>query len=135
MSTVRPGAALERTSFAASIASLFASGGTLVCCAIPALMVSIGAGAALAGVISAVPQVIWLSAHKGPLFAVGALLLLAAGILQWKARRAPCPADPTLAAVCTRMRRLSRRVYALSVAIYAAGAYFAFVAPWIGGTG
>ena len=37
--------------------SLFTSTGTLICCALPALLVSIGAGAVMAGLIEAVPQI------------------------------------------------------------------------------
>jgi hypothetical protein len=109
--------------------ALATSGGTMVCCALPALLVSIGAGAALAGLVSAVPQIVWLSEHKALVFtiAVGALAL--AGAMQWRARRLPCPADPRLAAACSRARRFSLGVYALAVGFTALGAFFAFVAP------
>ena len=39
--------------------SLFSSVGTLLCCALPALLVTLGMGAALAGFVSAVP---WITA-------------------------------------------------------------------------
>ena len=44
--------------------SLFASAGTLVCCALPALFVTLGAGAALAGLVGEFPQLVWLSTYK-----------------------------------------------------------------------
>ena len=47
-----------------SLLSLFSSGGTLVCCALPALLVSLGAGAVMASVVSSVPQIVWFSEHK-----------------------------------------------------------------------
>ena len=84
--------------------SLFTSGGTLVCCALPALLVALGAGAALAGLVTAVPQLIWLSEHKVEVFAVATLMLSISGWLQWRARSLPCPADPALAAACTGLR-------------------------------
>ena len=90
---------------------------------------TIGAGAALAGLVSAAPQLVWLSEHKDAVFGVAAVALAIAGVMQWRARRAPCPADPALAAACTRARRMSRRVYATSVVLFAMGALFAFVAP------
>ena len=37
-----------KTSYISSLISLFASSSTLICCAIPALLVSLGAGATLA---------------------------------------------------------------------------------------
>jgi Sec-independent protein secretion pathway component TatC len=42
---------------------------------------------------------------------------------------APCPIDPSLRDACLRTRRTSRRVYAVSVVLFAVGAWFAFVQP------
>jgi hypothetical protein len=110
--------------------SVFASGSTLVCCALPALMVALGAGAALSSLVAAVPQLVWLSEHKAPLFAGAALMLSLSGALQWRARRAgACPPDPELAAACATTRDLSLRVWMASVAIFVVGAFFAFLAP------
>lgn len=112
--------------------SVFASGSTLVCCALPALMVALGAGAALSGLVSAVPQLVWLSEHKAPLFAMAGVMLASAGILHWRTRRAAaCPADPALAAACATTKDLSLRVWWVSVGIYGVGAFFAFAAPLI----
>jgi len=108
--------------------SLFTSAGTLICCALPALLVTIGAGAALAGLVSTVPQLIWLSTYKVQVFAVAGVLLLVTGFIQWKMRNAPCPVDPDLAASCMRMRSINKWVFILSVLIYAVGFFFAFLA-------
>ena len=115
----------------ANVLSLFTSLSTLVCCALPALLVTLGAGAVLAGLVSNVPQLVWISEHKGPVFGVAGTMLVLAGVLQWRARHAPCPADPQLAETCRRTRRNSLRVYLLSLAIFAIGAWFAFVASLI----
>ncbi len=114
---------------ASTFFSLFTSGSTLICCALPALLVGIGAGASLAGLVGAFPQIVWLSEHKLGLFGLAGLMLAVAGWQQWRARSLPCPADPALAAACTRARTMSLRVYWVSVAIYAVGFFFAFVAP------
>ena len=108
--------------------SLFTSAGTLICCALPALLVTIGAGAALAGLVSTVPQLIWLSTYKIQVFAIAGILLLATGFIQWKMRNAPCPVDPDLAASCMRMRSINKWVFMLSLLIYAVGFFFAFLA-------
>lgn len=113
----------------ASWVSLFASASTLICCALPALLVSLGAGAALASLVSNVPQLIWISEHKPLVFGLAGTLLLLSGALQWRARSLPCPAAPALAAACTRARRNSLRIYWLSTVIFLIGAWFAFVAP------
>jgi len=114
---------------AAAVLSLFTSGSTLICCALPALLVALGAGAALSSLISAVPQLVWLSVHKAEIFVAATVMLVLSGLMQWRARTLPCPIEPALAAACTRSRRASLRVYLVSVAIFLTGGFFAFVAP------
>ena len=110
----------------APVLSLFTSGATLICCALPALMVSLGMGAALAGLVSDFPQLVWLSRHKFAVFGSALVLLLLAGFMLWRARDLPCPADPAQAMACSRLRRLSMIIYGLSVGIFLIGSFFAF---------
>ncbi|MCR5882339.1 hypothetical protein LRS03_05485 [Rhizobacter sp. J219] len=117
----------------ASLLSLFASSGTLVCCALPALLVALGAGAALSSLVSVFPQVVWLSEHKAELFVFAGVALAASGWLQWRNRLAPCPTDPALRDACLRTRRTSWRVYLFSLAVYVVGGWFAFIQPLLGG--
>jgi hypothetical protein len=123
------GVSAQRSSAFTSWLSLFTSSGTLICCAIPALLVTIGAGAALSSLVSAVPQIVWLSEHKAWVFGVAGGMLAVAGALQWRNRTAPCPVDPALRDACLRTRKLSLRMYWLSVAIFTIGVWFAFVQP------
>ena len=109
--------------------SLFTSSGTLVCCALPALLVSFGAGAALAGLVATVPSLVVFSEYKELVFGFCAVMLAISGYLQWRNRFAPCPIDPALAAACTKTRRASSWVYGVSVAIFVTGGFFAFVLP------
>ena len=118
-----------KTAHKANILSLFTSGSTLICCALPATLVAIGSAAALASLVSTFPQLIWISEHKPLVFGLAGAMLAIAGYLQWQARNAPCPADPTLAAVCSKTRKNSLRIYWLSVGIYAVGTFFAFISP------
>lgn len=108
--------------------ALFGSGATLLCCALPALLVTLGMGAAMAGLVSAVPQIVWLSAHKDLVVAGSGALIALAGWLHWRARNAPCPADPAQAAACARLRRISTVVLAVAAAAWSVGAFFAFFA-------
>ncbi|HEX2546018.1 MAG TPA: hypothetical protein VHL79_14140 [Ramlibacter sp.] len=123
------GVAQARGSFWSSLAALFASSGTLVCCAIPAVLVALGAGAALSSLVAVFPQIVWLSEHKEALFAFAGAALVASGWLQWRNRTAPCPVDPRLRDACLRTRKVSLRVYFASVAFYLVGGFFAFVLP------
>lgn len=111
--------------------TLFASLSTLICCALPALLVTLGAGAALAGVVSAAPQLVWLSERKVALFILAGVLLVTSGALRYINRHAPCPIDPVQAQACAKLRALSRRLYLNSCVIYAIGFFFAFMAPFI----
>jgi hypothetical protein len=113
-------------------AALAASTGTLVCCALPALLVALGAGAALAGLVSVFPQIVWLSEHKALVFGVALMAMAVGGVVQWRHRGAPCPTDPALRDACLRTRRWSARVYGLSLLLLAIGAWSAFVQPMLG---
>lgn len=111
--------------------SLFTSTGTLICCALPALLVSIGAGAVMAGLIEAVPHITWLGKNKLWVFIFAALMIALSGYMQWRARNLPCPADPAKARACTRTRRISWIVWWVSVVAFVIGAFFAFFAQYI----
>lgn len=115
-----------------ALGTLLASGATLVCCVLPAVMVSLGAGATLVTLLSAAPQLVWLSEYKSVVFAVAALMLAFGGVSLWRARRLPCPADPRSARDCARLRRISAGVYVLALAAFVAGVMFAWLLPLLG---
>jgi hypothetical protein len=121
-----------RRNFVVSLLTLLASSGTLVCCVLPAVMVALGAGAALAGLVTAVPQLVWLSEHKAAVFAVAFALLALSGAQLWHARTLPCPADARLAAACRRLRRASLGIWAVALLSTVVGAVFAFLLPFLG---
>lgn len=115
-----------------SFLTLFLSLSTLVCCALPALFVMLGAGATFVSLLGAVPQLIWLSEHKGLLFVVAGILLFA-NLLMRMIIPPRCPADPKLAAECARAQKISTGVLYVSIVTYLIGAFFAFVAPLLFG--
>lgn len=106
--------------------SLFTSLSTLLCCALPALLVALGAGAVLAQVVTTVPGLIWISENKLIVFGVAAIMLALAGLALYYARNLPCPIDPAEAKACDRARRYSKITYIISVVIYLTGTLFAF---------
>ncbi len=124
---------VQRQGLASAWLALLAGGSTLVCCALPALLVALGAGAALSTLVSAVPQLVWISEHKTPVFITAAVLMTLGGWVQWRNRTAPCPIDPALRNACLRTRRFSARLYLFSLAMLLVGGWFAFVAPWLAG--
>ena len=113
----------------AAVGTLFASSATLLCCVLPAILVSVGAGTTLVALVSAVPQLVWLSEHKGWVFALAGGILLVTGALMLRARSMACPTDPAVARSCSRLRRAGLRIYGLAFVAYSVGAMFAFLIP------
>ena len=109
--------------------TLLASGATLVCCVLPALLVSIGAGAVMVSILSALPQLVWLSENKLLAFTVAGLLLLLGGVMIWRSEWLPCPLDPAAAQACRRVRRTTTALYGIALTAFAIGSTFAFLIP------
>lgn len=124
----RPDTSATRN-FGIAFGALIASSATLVCCVLPALLVALGAGAALAGLVNAIPQLIWLSEHKGIVFGVAGILLTVSSAALWRVRSAPCPVDPVVARACLRLRRVSWALNSAALVCFAVGVTFAFVLP------
>ena len=95
----------------------------ITCCALPALLVTIGAGAVLAGLISSVPQIILLSKYKTLVFSIAGLLIIIGGFIRWINRNAPCPIDPIQARICMKIRAFSKWIYWSSVVLYFIGIF------------
>mgnify|MGYP000261666106 FL=1 len=112
-----------------SFISLFTSTGTLICCALPALLVALGAGAVLSTLVTVMPGLVWISEYKEAVFVAAGAMLAISGWLQWRSRFAPCPLDPALRDACLRTRKTSARVYLASMLIYVVGGFFAFILP------
>lgn len=105
--------------------SLFASLGTLLCCALPSLLVLVGLGATAASILAALPWLVTLSRHKGWVFGISGLLIAANAWYvfrlapAWAERRGAC--DPGQEALCAKANRLSRILLLGSAATYLAG--------------
>ncbi len=108
---------------------LFGSMGTLVCCALPALLVSLGLGAVMAGMASNIPGLVWLSAHKEGMFIFAGSMLALNGLILWQSRNALCPIDPELREICIKGRYTSKGIYFFSLGVFTIGAFFAYAAP------
>lgn len=109
--------------------TLFGSMSTLICCALPSLLVSLGLGAVMAGLASNVPGLIWVSEHKLGVFIFAGIMLFGNGALLWLNRNAPCPIDPKLRDACIKGRRTSKTLYFTSLVVYLNGFAFAYIVP------
>lgn len=109
--------------------ALLSSSATLVCCVIPALLVTLGFGATLAGLVSAVPQLTILSEHKEIVFTLGGLILGAAAYARSRPEAQACPTDPNLAAACRRSKRWGSVLFMTALALYFGSLFFVFILP------
>ena len=111
--------------------SLFTSVGTLLCCALPSLLVVFGMGASVASLLSTMPWLVTLSRHKQWTFTIsGVLIALSFVNMYWLAPRlrmnaAACPPDDPSA--CETASRFSKVVLWLSALLYAIGFFVAYL--------
>jgi len=103
--------------------TLFVTSGTLLCCALPILLVSLGFGAVVAGLNYNIPGLLFLAEHQIWTLSLSALLLVFLAWVIWRPNQS-CPADPELAAVCEKAKRWNQRVFWLSVVIWSIGFFF-----------
>lgn len=100
--------------------ALFASTGTLICCALPILLVVLGFGSVVAALTSRFPLLVTLSEYEGWMFGLSAVLLVLTAWVIW-GRQAHCPADPVLAARCQRTRAINQWLLLAAVTIWSIG--------------
>ena len=112
-----------------SFFALAGSLGTLVCCFLPALFVTLGLGASFAALVGNFPQLIWLSEHKEIVFGGSALLIGLAALFQWRSRKLQCPVDPNLGKACQSGRNWSKWALLVAILTFSCGFIFAFVLP------
>ena len=110
---------------------LFGSLGTLLCCALPALFVSLGAGAVLASMIGSAPWLVVFSKYKLITFMIAGMLLLLAIVMQKQSRLRECPIDSKQATVCAGSKKISQWMLYVSVVIYITGFFFAYPASYL----
>ena len=111
------------------IISLLASSTTLICCALPALFVALGAGATLASLTNIFPQLIVISHYKVSISIGTLLILFIAGIFIKKAESLPCPVDPMLKDICLKTRKRSKVMFYTSVIIFLLASFFTYLLP------
>lgn len=106
-------------------ATLFTSMGTLLCCALPAIVATLAGGAAVISLTSAFPWLIPLSRQKDWIFLVAGLMLLFNGILLFR------PKGTVACAVsggsgCEAAGRFTIVVFYFSTALVAIGAFVSY---------
>ena len=111
------------------IISLIISSSTLICCALPAMFVAVGAGATLASLVGVFPQLIILSKYKIFISVITLFILLVAGLIIKKSESLPCPIDPKMKSLCLKTRKRSKNMYYASVIIFLMASTFTYILP------
>jgi len=109
--------------------SLFTSLSTLLCCALPSLLVLFGLGASVTSILSSLPWLVALSRHKILTFSISGILIACSFVNTYYIfpRFPPrgCRADYPDA--CAEASKLSRFLLWASTTIYAIGFFVAFL--------
>ena len=111
--------------------ALFTSFGTLVCCALPSILVLVGLGATVASVLSAMPWLVTLSHHKNWVFVIsgvlisGNLVYVYAVAPRLQVRGGTCPAESPEA--CQTASTMSRALLWIAGGIYCIGVFTAYM--------
>jgi mercuric ion transport protein len=116
-----------RPAFWLQYLSLFTSLGTLLCCALPSLLVLFGLGATVASVLSVAPWLVTLSRHKNWTFAIVGTLI-AANFVYVRAIAPRLQAGCELGDdSCVRAARLNRMLLWVSAGIFTIGFLVAYL--------
>jgi mercuric ion transport protein len=109
--------------------SLFTSASTLLCCALPSLLVLFGLGASVASMLSFLPWLVTLSRHKVLTFSISGALIALSFVNTYyivpRLRTQECSADNPNG--CAEASRLSKILLWVSAVIYGIGFFVAFV--------
>ena len=110
--------------------SLFGSFSTLICCALPSVLVLLGLGTTVASLLSAAPWLVSFSRHKVWTFSIAGTLIACSFVMTYviAPRLQPgeaCAADdPT---TCGEVSKLSRVLLWGSAIIYSGGFFVAYL--------
>jgi len=109
-----------------TVFTLFTTTGTLLCCALPIIFVTLGMGATVVAMTSTFPFLITLTKYKIWVFAFSGLMLLVAGWLMFRPGRI-CPTDKALGDACKTAYKWNKRIYWSSVVIWCVGFTAAYI--------
>lgn len=107
--------------------ALLASSGTLLCCALPIILVSLGMGSVVVALNLELPFLNNFVEYKLWVFLLSGLLLLLSAWQLYSTRNL-CPADPTLAASCKRIKKWSTWLFIVATSVWVIGFIAAYVA-------
>jgi mercuric ion transport protein len=133
IASTSPTQTLERRARRAALLnyfSLFSSFSTLICCALPSVLVLLGLGTTVASLLSAAPWLVSLSRHKIWTFSIAGTLIAASFVMTYiiaprlRDGEACAADDPT---ACGEVSKLSRVILWGSALIWMGGFFVAYL--------
>lgn len=106
--------------------TLFVTSGTLICCALPILLVSLGFGSTIASLNYNIPGLLFLAEHKVWTLSLSALLLSFLAWVIWRQNQS-CPINPEIAKYCKQTKKWNKRIFFLSVIIWFIGFFTSYL--------
>lgn len=110
--------------------SLFSSFSTLICCALPSVLVLLGMGTAVASLLSVAPWLVSLSRHKVWTFSIAGTLIAASFVMTYVIAprlRAGETCDADDPSTCGDVSKISRFVLWGSALIWSGGFFVAYL--------
>jgi len=108
---------------------LLVSAPTLICCALPIVLISLGFGATVASLYSEhLPFLQWFGFNSTIVFSISFGILALSGWVLFKSNQS-CPADPALAKACNTARKWNKYFWYGASILWVLGAFMTFVLP------
>ena len=117
---------LKKNIYINSVTLLF-SVGTLVCCVLPFVFVSLGAGATLLGFLTLFPFLVEISNYKLYIFTISGFLIIISILNFFFSRTLPCPLNNKVAESCKKLKKISKVMIIFSLMLFSLGFVFSFV--------
>jgi hypothetical protein len=105
---------------------LFTSISTILCCALPTILVAIGMGTVFASITSNFPFVIWLSQKILYLFVTTAILLLVGGYFIFL-KPQTCPLNQNSNQICNKTKKFNKIIWWVSFIILITSFFFKYI--------
>lgn len=106
--------------------ALFTSISTIICCALPIILVMLGMGAVFANLTANFPFIIWLAGKSLYLFIIAIIFLLIGGYFIFL-KAETCPADKKLADICQKTKKFNKIIWLFSVIILLISFFFKYI--------
>ena len=109
-----------------SLLSVASTSGTLICCVIPAILVTLGLGSVLVSILGSFPFLITISQNKNIVFAVAGSILTLNGFILWKQKK---DLATNCDGICSIKRKFSAPLFIISVALFVVASCITFLIP------